>query len=283
MRLCDLLAARGYRRAYIMADCREALLLGTGALTQAFVRADMIELAGGDPDALTERLRATIEVIVVSGVPHRIQTWAGKSGVGEIVCAQVRHSGNFRRLSAARDDRVDVLLLASANDVVADELAKLCERLGARALRLDLTDPTVARAIVCHREGSDPLAGLAQAKLAIDLSPFPTSLSVVLAEMVTRQQTPFIVFVRGPAALGLWRFPNRLRPGSISQLLRTVAEALADDAAMASLRECATHREEAGASDDEGWARVRLLLATPSSDDASKSDAVAKLFGHGRR
>lgn len=281
IRLSELLRSRGYKRAYVMADCREEILLGTGALAQAFVRHDLVEIGGGDADALVERLRKTTEVVVIGAVPDRIQRWEGESGVSEIVRAAVRRSGPFSRLATAQGEAADVLVLAPAGAVMATELANMCRRLGASVRTLDPADPATARAIIRGPEGADPLAGLSQTKLVVDLSP-QTSLSIALAEAVMRQGVPCIVLPRGAEALALWRFPNALRPASVGRLLRTVADALTNDAKLASLRKAAETEIHARTANDAGWTVLWRLFTTKRTGAGAQdaqTDAAVALFG----
>ena len=96
--LSALLDIRGYERAYFMADCREELWFSTGSLRQAFIRHDVIEMTGGDADALIDNLRATVDIIPISATPKRIMRWQEETGIVEVVHAPLRRTGAFESL-----------------------------------------------------------------------------------------------------------------------------------------------------------------------------------------
>jgi glycosyltransferase involved in cell wall biosynthesis len=281
--LADLLAVRGYTRAYVMADCYNSLLFGVGALREAFVRSDMIEIAGGDADALINRLRKCMDVVVIGGAPRRVQHWEGVRGVAKVVHAPVMRNERFGRLDAGRDKAgPDLFILASQDDLLALELAKLCQRLGAEARLLDLADAGTANAIRRTPQHSDPLEGLARAKALVDLTP-STALSATVGEAAMRGGVPVLTLVRGPGAAAFWRFKNHLRHASVSKLLSTVTSALADSATHAALCELNSLQISARAKADAGWSVLWGLLTKREEPNGEFSSAAAMaLFGRKR-
>jgi hypothetical protein len=224
-----------------------------------------------------------MDVVVIGGAPRRVQHWEGVRGVAKVVHAPVMRNERFGRLDAGRDKAgPDLFILASQDDLLALELAKLCQRLGAEARLLDLADAGTANAIRRTPQHSDPLEGLARAKALVDLTP-STALSATVGEAAMRGGVPVLTLVRGPGAAAFWRFKNHLRHASVSKLLSTVTSALADSATHAALCELNSLQISARAKADAGWSVLWGLLTKREEPNGEFSSAAAMaLFGRKR-
>lgn len=280
--LADLIQIRGFTRAYLMADCRDALWPSTGALRQVYVRHDAIELGGGDAGVLIDALRPHVEVVVVGAAPARIVHWQGEKGVAQVVFAPFKRDGafeSFQRRPKAKKDPADMIVLARASDFLAAELVALARRLGRTCALVDPADPGAALALR-GRLGpadQDPLAGFSNLRLLVDLTehdPF----AIVLGEAALRLAIPALVFQRGALAAGLHIFAPSLYPTSIARLFNTFARAAVDDAALEALRAEARREATSRFACDAGWTALWPLLRRGGQEKVA-SDAAELLLG----
>ena len=279
--LADLLAARRYARAYVMADCAEDLSLSTHFLRQVYVRHDAIGLAGGDADAVVRAARERADVIVIGAAPADILPWQGRVGVLELVHAPLRRSSAFQCFAARKSPRVpnpyDLLVLASGRDGLARKLLRLCEKLEIKAHVLDPHDP-LARAIAVNGGAGDPLVDLWRAGLVVDLSS-GAPLAAILAEAALRMEIPCLT-LNHVGGKGLQPQAAPLFPSSPAQLFRTIARFAADPDFKAELKGAAIELAASRHKSDAGWAKLwRLLTQAVDARSDSAPDAAAKLWG----
>ena len=273
-----LLETRGYRRAYFLADCRdqlcfeqpfmEQLVVATGALRQAVVRCDAIELAGGDAEALIEALRGELDVIVVSAAPWRLQRWQGESGVVAVVEAPFRRTGAFE-LVYHRDKPAapppKLVVLARGDDCVALELAALAEKLSFPARLVDLSDAATRAALLRGGQSDaqagmrDALAALRDASLVVDMTEQDT-LALVIGEAALRADVPVLWFQRGALAHAWRGFETPLRPTSVARLFTAVADCALSPDALQTLRGACALQTKVRFGNDAGWTVLWSLL-----------------------
>ena len=287
--LQDLFETRGFRRAYIMADCEEQLLFGTGNLQRAFVRHDAVELAGGNADELIDLLRANLSVVVLGSDTRRTMRWKSVKGVEEVVQLPYRRTGPFLSLSqrpASPVHRNGVVIFCALEDPVAQEvaqeLARLAAALGRTATLFDLSDPATAQSYcmpAVEQELPDCLTVLREAVLVIDIAP-PSSWTSALGEAVERRGVPVLTLLQAPGAASLQGVESLLMPRSLGALLRTVAAALVDANYMRSLREATKHNLEGKINADAGWTWLWHNAARlDAAEDSEGSNASELLFG----
>jgi hypothetical protein len=281
--LHELLELRGYERAYIMADCRAELALGTGRLTRVFIRHDGIEMAGGDADALIEEIRSSTELTVVSGDTHRLMGYRSLYGVAAVEEITFRRYGDFHSLSRApcpAEYRRALVILGAPDDPIVESLMDLAARLNQQAVVVDVREPPTAHALLGpspHRNTLNTLGILAEAQLVVAVS-YAGSLTGVLLEAAQRRGIPVITLLRGRVASGLYHFASPLLPTTIGRLLQTVAMALADATSHDALIAATRHELEAKITEDAGWTRLWRVLKTPEQKDLDKLDEATALF-----
>lgn len=262
----DLLATRGFERAYVMSPCRDPSQFRAGRLRRVFLRCDAIELAGGDPEGVIGALRGRAELVVIGASSVLQARWRDAPNVAAVLCAPWRRDGLFE--SVILRDQVDsgdklggVVILAAENDGLAEDLAKLANRLGADAHLLDPRDPATAWALTrpFAASGPDPLRGLGEVKLLVTLTD-ENPVGSALIEAATRRNISCVSFQRGGRALGLHRVDSPLKPTSVLRLFRTVSNFLLDPVAALLLRLATLREMNALIANDAGWRALRQLL-----------------------
>jgi glycosyltransferase involved in cell wall biosynthesis len=283
--LADLLATRGFRRAYLMTDDAGATAVRTASIPQVFVRADAIQIAGGRAAGVIEAVRATSGVVVVGAAQAAIGRWRGRSGVQAVVTAPFRRDGAFASLTlrASRDARPSLaVLVARAGDPLAHEVGLFCDRLGVGATRFDPSD-RAAVAALAHAPPSgapDPLADLAATLLVLDFTEDDAA-AALLGEVALRHGVPRIKVARGAAAREFRVVSDPLRRATIGGLFETLASALQGETAYRALRQAAREQLLRQFQGDAGWAALRRLLRSPPASHraSAKPEGIAALLG----
>ncbi|MCW2276430.1 glycosyltransferase [Rhodoblastus acidophilus] len=298
MPLPVLLETRGYRRACFLADPHDqlrvqeplfnAFVVKTGALRQALVRCDAIELAGGDPEALIETLRGELDVIVAGAAPWSARRWQGVAGVAAVVETPFRRSGDFeffRHREKSTAAPAKLVILARSDDGVALELAALAEKLSFPARLVDLSDPTTRSALVRGDQGDaqakprDALASLRDASLLVDMTEQDT-LAAVIGEAALRANVPVLWFQRGALAHAWRGFETPLRPTSLARLFTTIAQCALNPDALEALRGVCARLAKIQFGNDAGWTIIWGLLKQSSNrSDQERDVAAAELWG----
>ena len=172
--------------------------------------------------------------------------------------------------------------MARASDPIAAELIRLVQKLGLDGVIVDPCDPSTARALVRGAvAGGDPLAGLSELRLVVDLTE-SNSLATVICEAALRLNIPRLAFQRGALASGLHQFATSLYPTSLARLFNTVARCAADDEVLGMLRAEASREAVARFSADSGWTVLWRILTHPDGTELGgdeDSDPMAELWG----
>ena len=282
VRLSELLEVRGFRRVYLMTDCRDELLVSTGALRQAIVRYDAIAIGGGDADALIEALLGRVEVVVVSAEPTRMRAWRGDTDLAQIVFAPFRRVGAYEslklRASVARAAK-PLMILARAADPLAEELSKLAAKLGWDSDTIDPHVPATIDALMGRGldKTHDPLGRFANLSLLVDLTEL-SPLADVIGAAALLLGVPRVAFQRGSQALALHGFPTPLRPTSVARLFTTVADCAANPDLLKTMREIANQEAASKCAFDAGWTVVWGRLVGRGSGNGAPGDAVEELL-----
>jgi len=260
----DVFAARGIRVVYVLADAPEELTPVALRGAQTILRGDAIEAAGGDADALVERLRGGAEIVVVSAEPR----WRSRAGIKLAIDAPMRRSGSFDLLTRRRGGakRGEPLLILARD---GDPIAAAALRLGA-----EIGFPGVA---VDPRRAPDLFQGFADRRLVVDLTD-GEGRAGALAEIALHLRIPRLALRRGAVALGLRNLAPPLYPTTVGQLLRTLAQ-FALDPSEAERLGAATRAEADGRfSGDVGWCVLWRYLHA-AREAAAQGAAAAALWG----
>jgi hypothetical protein len=260
MRFGSLLETWQIRQAYFLCDDEGEIHPGTeirpGAehLSRAFVRYDAVELSGGHPGRLIDRLRRRAWVTVMSSTIGRAMIWRSQHRIEGVVQVGFRRLGPFHSLpgDGDRSRQLGLVIMGKRTDPLAAQTLALGASLGCAGIIIDPDDPDMVRAPAYGPEAELTSPSVTEARLVVDLT-VDNSVSAILDEAGQCVGIPVIRLRRGLAAAVLHSGASPLFPTSIGRLLRTVARGLLDPGYLEMLRDLSQQDLSSRNTADAGW------------------------------
>ncbi len=234
-------AGFGAGHAYFLTECAEIAEL---RFERAYLRAETVRLAGGNPQRLVDTLTGSGSVILLA------------SGIREltgIACAtkrqiSYRRSGRFFGFppdGAPGGTPGRLVVLATPHDPLLPLLAAIADRLDVTIQSVDPQDPTQFSTTRCWR-------GMGDDRLLVDLTE-ESGLAPVLAEGARRRRIPVLTLRRGRPAAILAPLADIGHPATVGILLRSTARGLIDVRFRRSLIEQGSLDIASMSQSDAGW------------------------------